>query len=205
MDETSTKTSETAIIEIVDPFTESERNALVKAEEEGVRPISPTLAAGMFQLFLEGYSCAEIAKNNKPFKEGEILFLRKKFNWDSEKNKYVQDLNVQIRDKLMKQKLESLEFLTNMLSVTHRAGKEKMLKYLQTGDPKDLPETWVSGPKSYKDVLEAIQKLTGEDRISRQEIKSESNIKVTTEQPNILTPELQTKLLKQLTDATEKK
>lgn len=55
-------------------LTERERGALAKAEEEGVRPISPTLAALMFELYLEGYSCEQIAKVNAPFKEGEILF-----------------------------------------------------------------------------------------------------------------------------------
>jgi hypothetical protein len=40
-----------------------------KAEEKGHLPISPSLSADMFNLFLEGYSCAEIAKRNHPLKE----------------------------------------------------------------------------------------------------------------------------------------
>lgn len=193
--------------QVLEYLTVSELEILAKQEVEGIRPISPTLAAQMFSLFLEGYSCSEISKQNKPFKEGEILFLRKKFNWDAEKDKYAQELNGQIRSKLMKQKLESLEFLTNMLAVTHKAQRAKMLKYIQTGDEKDMPETWASSPNGYKNVLEAIQKLTGEDKVSRHEIKNETNVTVKSEQnpANIITTELQTKLLKKLTDEMENK
>jgi len=185
-------------------LTERERGALAKAEEEGVRPISPTLAAQMFELYLEGYSCEQIAKVNAPFKEGEILFLRKKYQWDENRDQYCFNLQSQMRDKLMKQKLESLEFLTNMLSVTHKEHKEKTLKYLQTGKDEDKPDTWVTGPTAYKGLLEAIQKLTGEDRVITQNIKSESKVTVDSNQPiTVISPELQAKVLKRLAQSVE--
>ena len=138
MDENSNKlVSAPAISPDLSLFTERERGVLEKAEKEGIRPISPTLAAQMFELYLEGYSCEQIAKVNAPIREGEILFLRKKYQWDENKDNYCFNLQSQMRDKLMKQKLESLEFLTNMLAVTHKEHKEKSLRYLQTGKEED--------------------------------------------------------------------
>lgn len=180
-------------------FTVKERKALEEIEASGSRPISQTLALQFFELFLEGYTCYDIAKQNPPFKEGEILFLRRKYKWDEAKDDYAYKLQVQIRDKLIKQKLESLEFLTNMMAVTHKDQKEKTLRYLQTGKEEDRPETWITGPTAYKSVLETIQKITGEDRISTQNIKSESKVTVESNQPiTVLSPELQSKMLKKL-------
>ena len=164
-------------------FSEKEKELLSKVLVDGVRPISPVLAAQFFELFLEGYSCAAIAKNNGTFREADILYLRNKYNWDEQRDRYAQDLQNQIHGKLIKQKLESIEFLTNMLAVTHKEHKEKMLKYLQTGKEDDKPDNWITGPSSYKGILEAIQKLTGEDRITTQKVKSESKVTVESNQP----------------------
>lgn len=182
-------------------FSQREKDILAETEKRGVKPISPTLAAQFFELFLEGYSCQQIAKQNPHFSEGDILFLRKKRNWDSDRDHYAYNLQVQIREKLIKQRLESLEFLTNMLSVTHKEHKEKVLRYLQTGKEEDRPENWITGPSAYKGILEAIQKLTGEDRVTTQNIKSESKVTVESNVPvTVISPELQTKMLKKLSE-----
>lgn len=202
MDENVIKPAVPAIIppsDGTDYFSEKEKKLLAEVEEEGARPVSPTLAMQLFELFLEGYSCAAIAKINSPFREGDILFLRKKFKWDEEKDAYAYKLQVQMRDKLIKTKLESLEFLTNSLAVIHKMSKEKQLRYLQTGKEEDIPETWITGPAAYKSMLEAVQKLTGEDRVTTQNIKSESKVTVESNQPiTLIGNELQSKMLKKL-------
>lgn len=192
---------------LIPGWTKDESSLLLKGEEEGTRPIAPSLSSQLLNLFLEGYSCAEIAKNNKPFSEMDILVCRKKYKWDDEKDKYAFDLAKQVREKLIKQKLESLEFLTNVLSVTHKKHKDQMIKYLQTGKEEDMPENWASSPTTYKSILETIQKITGEDRVSTQKITSEATVKV---EGNVtstaaLHPELQAKLLRRLSESTVKK
>lgn len=199
MDENVNKTDVVVIADGLELFSEKEKALLAEVEKDGIRPVAPSLAMQLFELFLEGYSCAIIAKQNSPFREGDILFLRKKFKWDENRDKYAYDLQVQIREKLIKQKLESLEFLTNMLTVTHKEHKDKMLKYIQTGKEDDRPDTWVTGPSAYKGVLEAIQKLTGEDRVTTQNIKSESKVTVESNQPiTVIGEQLQSKMLKKL-------
>lgn len=183
-------------------FSEREKKVLLIAEDQGLRPISPTLAMQFFQLFLEGYSCSEIAKVNLPFREGDILFLRKKFKWDEERDAYAYNLQVQMRDKLIKTKLEALEYISNSLAVVHKIHKEKQMRYLQTGRPEDEPETWITGPTAYKSMLEAIQKITGEDRTTTQNVKSESKITVESNQPiTLISEELQSKMLKKLSSS----
>lgn len=199
MDEKLPENKPTYEVDELALFSPRERTALIEIEASGSRPISPTLAMQFFELFLEGYSCNEIAKQNPPFKEGEVLFLRKKFKWDNQRDDYAYQLQTQMREKLIKQKLESLEFLTNMLAVVHKEQRPKTLRYLQTGKDEDRPDTWITGPTAYKNVLETIQKITGEDRVSTQNIKSESKVTVESNQPlTIISPELQSKMLKKL-------
>src|SRR5579871_5000532 len=98
-------------------FTDKEWQLLLAAEENGVKAISPTLSAEMFNLFLENYSCAKIAEINKGFSETDVLYCRYKYNWDDQRNDYASMLQQQVLQKLQKVKFESLEFLTNMLAV----------------------------------------------------------------------------------------
>lgn len=213
MDEQSNNNDESPVTQLVPAFareeelptavagwSQKELELVKRAETEGSKPISPILSAQFFELFLEGYSCSEIAKKNRGLSEADILICRKKYKWDEEKDKYAYDLTRQVREKLMKQKLESLEFLTNMLAVTHKEHREKMLKYLQTGRDEDKPENWVKSPNSYKQILETIQKITGEDRVTTQKVTSESTVKVegSIHTTAALHPELQAKLLKKL-------
>lgn len=190
-------------IEPMTGWSEKELLLLREAEIIGSRPISPTLAAQMFALFLESYSCAEIAKQNKGLSESDILVCRHKFKWDEEKDRYAFDLNRQIREKLVKAKLEALEYLTNKLSVVHKVDKEQTLRYLQTGKKEDLPADWQMTPTAYKSIFETIQKVTGEERISKQEITS----KVTVEDnrsPDV-DPTLQSKMLRLFASEEKKK
>lgn len=175
-------------------FTPKEMELLRDADENGAQSIAPSLAVQFFQLFLEGYTCAQIAAQNKSFKEKDILYCRRKYKWDEEKDIYVVSLNQQIRDKLMKQRLESIEFLTNMVAVTHKEHREATLKYLQTGKEEDKPDTWINGAKDYKSIIEIIEKVTGEDKVSKVESKNETTINVVSN-GSAVDPALQSKLL----------
>lgn len=190
----------------VDLFTQREREVLVRTEKSGVIPIASTRAAQMFELFLEGYTCAAIAKINPPFKEGDILYLRKRYEWDRNRDEFTYNLQVQMGNKLAKAKLESLEFITNQMAVVHKEFREKSLKYLQTGKDEDKPEHWITSPAAYKGLLEAMQKITGEDRVTSQNIRSEAKLTVESNQPiTVINPELQTKMLKKLALSEKKK
>ena len=186
-------------LSITPGWSSREMKELEQVEKEGAKAISPSLAASMFALFLEGYSCAEIVKQNKNFSEGDILYCRKKFKWDEEKDRYAFDLNKQMREKLVKTKLEAIEMLTNTLSVMHTAKREGHLKYLQTKKAEDLPTGWDLSPTQYKSIFETIQKVTGEDRITKQEIRSDSTVRVEgSAHSAALHPELQAKMLQKL-------
>jgi predicted transglutaminase-like cysteine proteinase len=88
------------------------------------------------------------------------------------------ELASRTRERLLKHKLEAIEFITNQLSVVHKSENEKMMRYMQTGKEEDKPETFITGSTSYKTLIEILQKITGEERVTKQEIKTQSSVNV---------------------------
>lgn len=180
---------------------------LEEAKQEGTKPVAASLAAQFYELFLEGFTCKEIAKQNPVFTEKDILFCREKYAWDQSKEEYAQILKTRIHEKLAKNKLETVEFITNMMSITHRDYNKQAQKYIQTGKEDDKPDTWIKNSSSYKAVVEILQKVTGEDKITKQKISGDININ-TTNSPGKTTDisvDLQSKILEVLAQSLDKK
>lgn len=148
------------------------------ALDNGVKSIAPSLQAQMFELFLDGYDCKEISKQNPHFSEKDILYCRIKYKWDNERDLYAFKLRDLVKKRLEQTKLESIEYITNMLAVHHKVSKDQMLRYLQSGKEEDIPTQWIKNPNSYKNVIEILQKLTGEDKVTKQQIYSTSEITI---------------------------
>jgi len=186
-------------------WTKREMELLNETVSNGIKPIAPTLAAQMYNLFAEGYSCSEIAKQNKGFNEGDILYCRQRFKWDDQRDEYALHLTNLVQQRMLKQKMESVEYLTNMLSVIHKADKDLMLKFLQTGNIDDLPK--IGSLRTYKDIVETLAKITGESNIKKLKIdgriEQETTIRNEGASPIQIAPELQTKLLELLAKESE--
>lgn len=186
-------------------FTEKEWATLQTIENIGFKPISPTLSTEMLNLYMENYSCEKIAKVNKGFSETDVLYCRYKYGWDESRNQYAKQLQDMAVQKILKFKLEAIEFLTNMLSSLHKEEREKMLIYLQTGKEEDKPKVWATNISSYKAIIETIQKLTGESSVQKHEVKAEHKISTSPELRDAITKEIQSSLLKQLVLGKDKK
>jgi len=208
--DTTPVTQQPTVIELLG-WTEHEKELLRRAVDTGFKPISPTLSAQMAALFIQGYSCAEIAAQNKGFSEADVLYCRKKFEWDRERDEYTVNLTKRAVASLQRQKMESIEFLTNTMSVMHKQHREKMLKYLQTGNADDLPEFQITSMKMYKEVIETISKITGEDKAkapaSLTQINVNQGVTVNTQEPSrpAITQELQSKILRALAGSVQNK
>lgn len=143
-------------------WTQKEIELLNQALEEGVRPIADSLATQFYNLFIEGLTCREIAQRNKPIQERDILYLRWKNQWDQKRMEALNVLIQRVSQKLTKGKLEAADFLTTLASAYHKQYADQLLKYLQTGKEEDKPD--FPSLKYYKEIIELLNKITGEDR-----------------------------------------
>jgi len=144
-------------------LTEEERAAYNRYLEQGKPPLAASTSAKFFQLYLQGHSTQEIAKLFPAFGLGMIVRSRVEDGWDAQRDAHLQNLLGNIRQVAQKTQLEAVRFVADGLAVFQRLAGEKFQRYLQSGDVKDLGEYEGISFKQYKELLELLLKLTGQD------------------------------------------
>jgi len=132
-------------------------------------PLSPSLSAQLFELFLTGKSCEEIRRLNPAIGLGQIVAARLKGEWDLRRDEYANSLLDKTMDRVKQSTLESALLVCDMLSVANKEHGEALRKYLQSGDVKELPPFRINSMQSFKYAVEVLQKLSGQDR--QQQVK----------------------------------
>lgn len=146
-------------------LTEPERVALERFLRGNESPIATSTSAKLFELFCHGDTCRTIQKLNPMFSYGQILHARVRDNWDEQRDLYLKDLFEGTRKRLIQTKAESAEFLSDVLKAVHTLDGDKIKRFLQTKDPKELEGVRIlpSSGKSYKELVEALGKIVGDD------------------------------------------
>lgn len=126
-------------------------------------PLSPARQAQLFELFLNGNSTETIANLNK-MPLGEVVRARIDFDWDQKKDEHVAYLLSSVRDRVRQIQLESITFSADLLAAAHKLHGERIRKFIQTGDEAELGDLKITNLKAYKDAVELLLKLTGQDK-----------------------------------------
>ena len=159
---------ETALAKKLDEkLNPTEKRAYLEYVSKQKPPLSPKTSAELFNLFLNQASCEEIARLNPGMGLGAIVRARVDLNWDEKREVYLEMLHDSTKLKAGKTQLEAIDFATNFMSVYHKMFNDKFKKYLQTGNPEDLGDFEHMSFKQYKDNVEMLLKLTGQDTQQR--------------------------------------
>ena len=125
--------------------------------------LSPDLQARLFALFIQGTDCVEIARLNPGITLGQIVEARVEGHWDEKRQEHLESLLGETRTRLQQITMESVEFLTNQIAAAHRLHGDKIKRYLQTGNPDDLGAFSIHGFKAYREAIELLKTLSGQD------------------------------------------
>jgi hypothetical protein len=139
----------------------------------GKPPLSPGSALKLYELFVQGIECAEIARLNPTLGLGIILRARIDHEWDKRRDEYLGDLYSQANTRLRQVGAESLNFLGLALAAAHKDLGEHMKKYLMSGNPEDLGPFRIMSFKTYQSVVETLVKLTGQDNQKTVKVEGE--------------------------------
>jgi hypothetical protein len=149
-----------------DPLTPHERGTLeVYLERKRERPdppLAPSLQLQLFELFLNGKTCEEISKLNPGIGMGQVLKTRIEGDWDEKRHRHMDSLLMGVASRVQQVQLESVVFISDMLSATHKLHGEAIKRYLQTGNQAELKGLAITNMKAYKEVLETLLKMTGQ-------------------------------------------
>ena len=150
-----------------DVLTKRERAAYTLSLKNKEPFLSPGLADQFYRLFESGRSCEEIQELNKGISLGIICRARVDFGWDDRRFSHFEALREQARTQAQNLTLESVSFLGDVLTAFHRSDREKIQKFIQTGDVEDLKNVQLfDGFKTYQQVVELLMKLTGQDQVT---------------------------------------
>jgi hypothetical protein len=183
---------------------QEDQRILDEFRESGFPKLAPQAAASFFELYLNGTSPREIQKLNPAFKLGAILDAQIRYNWDANKDRYVQELQENTVKRLAQVQMEATAFLADSLAAAHKKHGTALRKYLQTSDESELNGFDIGSITSYSRSIDALLKITGQDQ---KKIKLESKIEQNVNLKNMgnkpLTPEQAAALLEILEDKSE--
>lgn len=122
-----------------------------------VLPALPSkTSAELYELYLIGRTCREIAALNPDINLGLIVRARIEDQWDRQKFEYMVGLQSMTHDKVTKMQLEVMAHIALNFEVHHKLNSPAMLKYIQTGNKEDLAGVF---PIPYKQLIEFVSKL----------------------------------------------
>lgn len=155
--------SSTALARVEKALTPKEKEAYLKYVEANKPPLAASTAANFFALFLQGHTCEEIAKLNPAFGLGIIVKARVDHSWDLARDENLENLMTNIRQVAQQKQLASIRFVTDAMAAFEKLAGEKFQRYIQTGDSAQLGEWKDMSLKQYKELLELLLKLTGQE------------------------------------------
>lgn len=157
-------TEETAVVVPSDPvsrLTLRERAAYNSHLKDKDPPLGASTQGRLFELFLNGMSLEEIQRTTKDYRLGAIVRAFIEGDWETRRVEYVKQLLATIASRVAQVQSESVRFIADLLAVAHKQHGEKLRKYIQSGDEKDLGGFSIQSITVYRQVAETLIKITG--------------------------------------------
>ncbi len=153
-----------ALLPVAD-FTMKDLQAIEKFKENGMlglHTLKDTDCERCMGLYMDGKSYRQIAQVTK-INKSVILFLAHKFSWFELRRDYLEELQATLKDKVMESKLQSQEFLLELVLAYQKKVSRNIHQYLRTDneefadriDPKDI--------STVLKVMELLHKLSNEN------------------------------------------
>jgi hypothetical protein len=169
--------NELALTEI-EKLSPVELEAYNKYVDKGGAPLSPGVQAQLFSLYLHGDSCEDIADLNKNFSLGMIVKAKVDGLWEQKREVHLRELLDSVKDRVTQAQLESAIFATDLLAATHKIHSKRFKRAIQTGDEKELGDMAITSIKQYRDAVDLLLKVTGQDTKQQLTVKGEQTHRI---------------------------
>jgi hypothetical protein len=184
--------AEEIVLSPVDKLTPEERKAYKLYIQKGDPPLAPGVQAQLYMLYLNGSSCEEIVKLNPNFTLGMVARAKVEGLWDDRRDTHLQNLFENVRERVQQVQMESVMFSADLLSSANKMFGDKLKRYIQTGDERELGTLRIDSLKQYRDAVELLLKLTGQDK----KVEVSGQVKQTVEFTGPMSPKDAAALLK---------
>lgn len=127
-------------------------------------PLAPSLNAKLFNLFLQGKTCEEIRRLNEALTLGDIVAARLAGKWDERRDEHLDRLLNETSLRVQQVTMETADFVCDLLAAANKEHGDRLRRYIQTGDPKELGDFKIDSLQGLGKAIEMLQALTGQSR-----------------------------------------
>ena len=172
-------------------------------DDVGPVPLPPIVCEKIFEQYIAGATLAEITKLFPEYTREAVLYSAWKYNWPTERDNFVVELQTRMRQKVMYSKFQQLELVSNMIQVAHIEACTAMQAYIKHPCDRNLPKTLrIKTIKDLSMAIEMMASITGQDNNKTVKVDGEvqmsNSIIDDSSGKKALTSELATELLKQI-------
>jgi len=113
----------------------------------------------LYELFMIGTSFKDMQLQYPQFSLPQIILTSALRKWGMDRDRMMSSLKDRVRAKVVKSVVESVDFLTSMLSVATAEHVDQMRKYILDPEHNPKPSMRIQSIKEYKEILDSLQKL----------------------------------------------
>lgn len=112
----------------------------------------------LFSLYMSGKSYEEISKITR-VKKDIVLYLAAKMQWYEKRMTYLEDIQKQISKKLTNTRVESLNFIADLISCHHKYYGDEINRFLETNDRTIIENLDMKALGQYFKSIEILEKI----------------------------------------------
>jgi hypothetical protein len=120
----------------------------------------------LFGLYMSGKGYEEISKVSK-VKKDIVLYLSAKMKWYEKRMEYLENIQRQMTQKLTHTRIESLNFITDLITCHHKYYGDEINKYLQTNDRTIIENLDMKALGQYFKSIEVLEKVLNPTNVTR--------------------------------------
>lgn len=162
--ETKPPETEVALLPFAD-FTMKDLESIRKFKEDGMLGLAALTDVDverMMNLYNDGKTYRQISQVLKKDKT-VILFLAHKFGWFEFRQAYLQELQATLKDKVIESKLQSQEFLLDLIQAYQKKIGRNINQYLRSDDERFVDKIDPKDIGTILKVFELLHKINHED------------------------------------------
>jgi hypothetical protein len=113
----------------------------------------------LYEMFMIGTSFADMHLQYPQYPLPQIILTASLRKWPMDRERMMSSLKDRVRAKVVKSVVESVDFLTSMISVANAEHLEEMRLYVTDPKKNKKPQLRIESIKEYKEILETLQKM----------------------------------------------
>lgn len=120
----------------------------------------------LFALYMSGKTYTEISKISR-VKKDLVLYMAAKMKWYEKRMEYLDDINNNITKKLTATRVESMNFISSLISMHHKYYGDAINDYLKTGDRDIIDGLDLKQLTQYFKSIEMLEKILNPTNVNR--------------------------------------